>query len=410
MKRNLTLERIRKASCPPEKNQHFIWDRDPGCLGVRITQGGAKSFIFEAKLNGKTIRTTIGSCQVWTIEDARIEARRIRRMIDRGIDPRTPKSESKDPEKVSLQALCETYVTHLARRGKVSAKSAGSLLKVHVFEADPELADRPAREIKPREIANLIRRVLDQGKNRAAGVLRSYLSAAYNCGIRAELDASLSRDFVRFGVELNPATSIPALPVKTRNRTLSKEELRKYVNSLGDGMTDKALKVALYSGGQRMSQLLRATVQDWFPDEGILRLYDGKGGRAEPREHLLPLGPLAGGIVQALADEAKKAGRSSLFVVSGRKITLKAAGNRLRQLRNAIDTEPFDLRDIRRTCETLLASLGVSQDLRAQLLSHGLSGVQNRHYDRHDYLSEKKAVLLKWEDFLDQIARGEYNR
>ena len=50
--------------------------------------------------------------------------------------------------------------------------------------------------------------------------------------------------------------------------------------------------------------------------------------------------------------------------------------------------EPFRLRNLRRTCETMLAGLGVSSDIRAQLQSHGL-GVQNRHYDRHDYAPEK---------------------
>jgi hypothetical protein len=44
----------------------------------------------------------------------------------------------------------------------------------------------------------------------------------------------------------------------------------------------------------------------------------------------------------------------------------------------------------------MLASLKVSRDIRAQLQSHGLSGVQQRHYDRHDYLAEKRDGLEKW--------------
>ena|SRR5579859_1210952 len=41
---------------------------------------------------------------------------------------------------------------------------------------------------------------------------------------------------------------------------------------------------------------------------------------------------------------------------------------------------PFQLRDIRRTCETMLAGLKVSKDVRSHLLSHGLGGVQDQHY------------------------------
>ena len=59
--------------------------------------------------------------------------------------------------------------------------------------------------------------------------------------------------------------------------------------------------------------------------------------------------------------------------------------------------QSFRLGDIRRTAETMLASLGFSLDLRGQLLSHGLGGVQNRHYDKHDYMPEKLKMLKAWE-------------
>jgi len=65
--------------------------------------------------------------------------------------------------------------------------------------------------------------------------------------------------------------------------------------------------------------------------------------------------------------------------------------------------EPFDLRDVRRTVETMLASMGLSRDTRAQLLSHGISGVQAAHYDRHGYTDEKRAALVAWEARLEEI-------
>ena len=65
--------------------------------------------------------------------------------------------------------------------------------------------------------------------------------------------------------------------------------------------------------------------------------------------------------------------------------------------------EDFELRDLRRTTETMLASLKVSSDIRAQLLSHGLGGVQNRHYDRHDYALEKRQALERWARHLTKL-------
>jgi hypothetical protein len=54
--------------------------------------------------------------------------------------------------------------------------------------------------------------------------------------------------------------------------------------------------------------------------------------------------------------------------------------------------------------------LGVSKDIRAQIQSHGLSGVQTRHYDRHDYLNEKREALLLWENYLTSTLEPKQSR
>jgi integrase len=69
--------------------------------------------------------------------------------------------------------------------------------------------------------------------------------------------------------------------------------------------------------------------------------------------------------------------------------------------------ESFQLRDLRRTCETMLAAMGMSSDIRAQVQSHGLGGVQARHYDRHNYMEEKRSTLEKWNLHLDKMIAGQ---
>jgi hypothetical protein len=61
---------------------------------------------------------------------------------------------------------------------------------------------------------------------------------------------------------------------------------------------------------------------------------------------------------------------------------------------------PFTAGDLRRTVETRLAALGVPTETRAQLQSHGLGGVQARHYDKHAYTDEKRAALTSLFDLL----------
>jgi hypothetical protein len=51
--------------------------------------------------------------------------------------------------------------------------------------------------------------------------------------------------------------------------------------------------------------------------------------------------------------------------------------------------------------------MGFTRDVRAQLLRHGLGGVQAQHYDRLDYIEEMRNSLAAWERRLIEIRDGE---
>ena len=85
---NLTYGTIERLTCPSGKQQVFLRDSQVPGLRVRVTAAGAKSFVFEAKLNRQTIRRTIGDVKVWSIDQAREEARSLAVTLDKGDDPR----------------------------------------------------------------------------------------------------------------------------------------------------------------------------------------------------------------------------------------------------------------------------------------------------------------------------------
>lgn len=433
-RQRLTPQRI--AAFKPD-GEGFLWDTEMPRLAVRARATGAKSFIFKGALNYRDIRITIGSAEAWTIEDARDEARKYQKMIAGGKDPRevlrqeedariaeeaaakafreaanaaaeAAKREAEARLHYTLRALCNAYTATLEAKGKNrSAAATRSSFKCHVFDAHPSIASLPANEVTPLQIAAMVRKVREAGKVRAAGILRSYLSAAYNVAKRAPLDSALPADLIPFNVTSNPVDAIPAIPVKKGNRALSDDELSAYIATLGDDVTGKALLLALLTGGQRMAQLLRAKVGDYDDTHKILRLWDGKGKRQTAREHLLPLAPRAAAEVAELVKRAKAKDSPWLFSTHGTvPLAQETPGKRVVEICAAMGGEPFDLRDIRRTCETMQAKIGISKDIRSQLLSHGLSGVQDAHYDRHDYLDEKRAALLAWESRIEEIQTG----
>ena len=84
----LTAGLIESLTCPTGKTQAFLRDTESPGLRVRVTPAGAKSYVFEGKLNRQTIRRTIGDVRNWMIPAARVEANRLRSLLDLGTDPR----------------------------------------------------------------------------------------------------------------------------------------------------------------------------------------------------------------------------------------------------------------------------------------------------------------------------------
>jgi integrase len=83
----LTASRVAGFTCPTDKPQAFLWDTDTPTLALRATPTGRKTYIFESRLTGKTIRINIGTLAA-TLEQARTKAKELTVMVDAGMDPR----------------------------------------------------------------------------------------------------------------------------------------------------------------------------------------------------------------------------------------------------------------------------------------------------------------------------------
>jgi integrase len=159
----------------------------------------------------------------------------------------------------------------------------------------------------------------------------------------------------------------------------------------------------LYLGGQRTDQLIRVTRADVDLNAKTIRLYDPKGRRQQPRVHVLPMTPTVLSIVrERIADGMAPDARLFPVANNGKRALSAVVGAISDGMKSPRGT--FQLRDIRRTCETMMAAIGVSKDIRAQIQSHGLGGVQALHYDRHDYAPEKSEALTKWGRHLQKVA------
>jgi integrase len=110
--RELTAGLIERLTCRTDiKTQAFLRDSKAPGLRVRVSNTGAKSFVFEAKLNRKTIRRAIGDVRAWTIEAARTEANRLRVTLDAGTDPREVERQHQAVKAATEAAAASRAVT-----------------------------------------------------------------------------------------------------------------------------------------------------------------------------------------------------------------------------------------------------------------------------------------------------------
>jgi Arm DNA-binding domain/Phage integrase, N-terminal SAM-like domain len=87
MAKHLSDANIRRLPAPPKGNKITYDDAVPG-FGVRVTAAGHQAFVLSYRTRaGRERRITIGSASDWQTAAARVEAKRLRRLIDQGGDP-----------------------------------------------------------------------------------------------------------------------------------------------------------------------------------------------------------------------------------------------------------------------------------------------------------------------------------
>jgi integrase len=398
----LTAGLIERLACPANLKQVFLRDSVAPGLRVRVTIAGAKSFVFEAKLNRDTIRRTIGDVRAWSIDAARNEANRLRVTLDTGFDPRVVERDKQatkaaaiasrlEAEKYTLEKLLASYCDHQQEIGRKSHADARSIFKLHVVNAWPDVAKLPANAVTSEQIADMMRRVIEMGKGRTANKLRSYVRAAYQVAKASRSKASIPLAFKSFNVKSNPASDTE--PDESANKAdknpLSADELHTYWEAIKpiDGFPGALLRLHLLTGGQRLEQFVNLLTADTAEDS--ILIYDGKGRPGKPvRPHVVPLTDAA---LIALI-ECQPTGRFALSTDGG--VThVSAATLSEWSMQAGAGIEGFQTKRIRSGVETLLARARITEDHRGRLQSHGISGVQNRHYDGHDYMDEKRHAL-----------------
>lgn len=339
------------------------------------------------RVAGKPKKLTLGAYPLLGLAEARTAARAAAQAVALGKDPAGDKRQAReDAPKLTVRAQADTY----HRRHLSKLRSGEDARRVLERSAVAAWGDRAVASITKRDVVALLDKVEaergPQAANMALARVRSFMAWL------ADRDV----------ISASPAAGVRMPAASTaRDRVLTDDELRLVWQAAG-GLSEPfgAFVRLLILTGQRRDEVARMTADELAGDVWTIPGSRAKNGEA----HAVPLSPET----LAVLAEVKRIGPGRyVFTTNGTapvsgyskaKAALDAAVAKLAEKEGREPPPGWTLHDLRRTCATGLARLGVRVEVTETVLNHksgtraGIVGV----YQRHDFAAEKRAALDAW--------------
>jgi integrase len=369
MRKTLTDAGVR-ALKPRPKRYAFP---DPQLAGfyVRVTPTGSKSYCsVTLSPAGKQIWTTIGSCELLTIEDAREQARTAIKRVKDGL----PALETR-PKFETFEDVAKNWLKrHVQAKGLRSEYEVTRLLAQHVY---PAWGKREFVSIRRSEVAALLDVVEDNHSARQADAVLAVVRGVMSW--YAARSDNYVPPIIRGMRRTNPKE-------RERSRVLDDNELRHvWLAAESNGTFGAFIRMLLLST-QRRSTVVRMKWQDVSAD-GIWKIATEAREKGNAGEIKLP--QMALDIIQAqpqLGDNPHVfAGRGN-GPINGFSKAKRQFDAKLPKM------QQWQLHDLRRTARSLLSRAGISSDVSERVLGHAIEGVRGV-YDRHKFDAEKTHAL-----------------
>lgn len=392
---NFTASRISGFNCRKGSKQTIYWDgRTPG-LGLRVTISGAKSYIFQTELHGKTIRITIGDQRAWSISDAQAEAARLKVKTDQGIDPRQEAAEEKATKQAAETARKAQEAREIVTVGQAweeyvtARKPLWSELHIRdhdkVMQAGGDTRKRSKKLTEPGSLATLAKiRLVDLTSEL---VTEWAQTEAMTRPTRARLALRLLRAFLNWCgrhstykaiVTSNPAQNSDAREslgkAKVKHDVLQREQLPtwfKAIKQIQNPVISAYLQILLLTGARR-EEIASLRWQDIDFQWNSLTINDKVDDF-----RIIPLTPYVANLLSTLTRRNEWV-FSSPSAASGR-LTDPSIAHRKACSIAGLD---LTLHGLRRSFASLCEWIEMPSGIAAQIQGHKPQGVREQNYIR----------------------------
>jgi integrase len=365
---------------PISKSDVVYWDSGYPGFGVKVTPKGRKVFIVLYRAGGagsKLRKYTIGPYGRVTLHQARVAAHKVFAAKLEGRDLAAEKREAK--RRVVADRVEDLLESFIAQR-LAQNRSAGEISRLLRREVGKPWAGRSIHEISKRDVVGVISAIEQRGAPAAANkTLKSLKTFLRWCVGRAVLDQS-------------PAEGVP-LPAKevARDRVLNDQELAQIILAAREiGGPYGGIVELLALTGQRREEVAR---MKWDELDIARRIWTLPKSRTKnAKEHVVHLSEQSMAVLKRVDKK-----EPFVFSVLGTKPFQEFSKGK-RRLDQLSGVTEWRVHDLRRTCVSGMARLGIAPHVADKILNHQvgtISGVA-AVYQRHEFLSERRHALDVW--------------
>ena len=391
---------VRLLALPPGQRDRTFWDDNIGGFGVRVREGGSKTWIVQYDFGGRTRKIVLGALDTISDAKARSTAKDILAAVRLGRDPAAEKQSAKTKASETFGALLPRYLAH--QRAKLKPRSYREVNR-HLTQHMRSLHARAVDAVDQRTAAMLLAKLADDGPATANRV-RASVSAFYGWLMREGLAAS------------NPFANTNKAPESApRARTPTDDELREIWQACPDNQYGCIVRLLILTGSRR-EEIGQLGWSEIDVDNALIVLPPSRVKNS--RAHEIPLTAPALAIIKAQPRRTNPNGilRDPVFGRAeggfqdwgAQKRTLEAAIMAARG-ENADPMPHWTLHDFRRAMSTTMHErLGIAPHIVEACLGHvGIfrSGVASI-YNRSSYRNEKRRALELWAEHLMGIIEG----
>lgn len=394
----MSLTHTQLKALKPKEKPYKVTDRDG--LYIEVLASGVMTWRFQYYLHGKREKVTFGRYPEIGLADARKMRDAAAALVAVGESPAKDKQIRKIERKAeaaraqTFKTLAERWVAaEVAGRSESWRYTVENWLKLDLY---PAIGDKDTRDITPRDIEAIIKKVVDRGSPNSAAKIRTICIKVFRYGIENDVLA------------VNPAEATKAVktPEVESHRALSVREIKPFLEALdavGALTINKIAIRLLMLTLTRKDELRLALWSEFDLDGGVWQI---PAHRMKMRQaHRVYLSRQA----LKLLEQLRALSRDSAYLFPNNSTISKPIGHTT--LNNVIDRLEIDgarfvPHGFRATASSILNEANFRHDVIERQLAHKEPNRVRAVYNQAEYAHERREMLQWWADYIDSLESG----